>query len=121
MDPWIQAVIVAFSSIGASSGFWAYIQKRDTAKSAQTRLLMGLAYDKIMHVGVSYIERGSISREEYEDFQNYLYQPYKDMGGNGVAERIMLEVSQLPIRSLTKFVEINNKNPDRTEKNHERI
>lgn len=63
------------------------------------RLLMGLAYDKITTLGLSYIKRGWISKDEYEDFQRYLYEPYKAFGGNGVAERIMTEVSRIPIRS----------------------
>jgi hypothetical protein len=119
MDPWVQAAIVAFTAIGASSGFWAYILQRNIAKSASSRLLMGLAYDKIMHLGMQYIERGWISRDEFEDFRNYLFDPYKAMGGNGVAERIMQEVSSLRIQSYPRFVEINNKKD--SEKNHERL
>lgn len=64
-----------------------------------TRLLMGLAYDKIQQLGLSYIDRGWISGAEYEDFRKYLYEPYKDFGGNGVAEQIMQQVSNLPLRS----------------------
>jgi hypothetical protein len=109
MEPWVVAALASITSLAASSGFWAYLQSRDKTKTAVARLLMGLAYDKIMHLGVSYIERGWISKDEYEDFRKYLYEPYKDFGGNGVAERIMLEVSQLKIRSASRYSEIDQK------------
>lgn len=118
MDPGLQTALIVMGSVVASSGFWAYLMKRSTAKSAVSRLLLGLAYDKIAHLGLSYIERGWISKDEYEEFRNYLYDPYKEFGGNGVAERIMDEVSHLPLRSYSKYSEIaqatrrNNKETD---------
>jgi len=97
-------VLTAIGSIVAtSSAFGAYMKRKDKVRVATTRLLMGLAYDKIMNLGVGYIERGSITREEYEDYRKYLYEPYKALGGNGVAERIMTEVSGLPIMSQSKY------------------
>lgn len=100
---WLPYVLTSVTTVAASSGFWAYIQvklqKKDTTRTAQTRLLLGLAYDKIAQLGLSYIERGWISRDEYEDFRKYLYEPYKDFGGNGVAEQIMHQVSNLPLRT----------------------
>jgi hypothetical protein len=113
--PWAQAAIISVASILASSGFWAFVQKRDATKHATTRLLMGLAYEKIAQVGLSYIDRGWISKDEYEDFRKYLYEPYRELGGNGVAERIMLEVSGLPLRSHGKYpvkVKTRNKETD---------
>ena len=35
---------------------------------------------------------------EYDNLYNYLYKPYKSLGGNGSAERIMEEVKKLPIK-----------------------
>lgn len=96
----------AVTSFAASSGFWAYLQSKDTHKSATTRLLMGLSYDKITHLGMKYIERGWISKDEYEDFQKYFYHPYTEFGGNGMADRIMAEVSKLPLRKLDISKEI---------------
>lgn len=107
MDPTIIAVILTgIFTVISSSGLWAFLQKRDTTKTATARLLMGLAYDKIMHLGMAYIDRGWISRDEYEEFEKYLFQPYKDFGGNGVAERIMNDVRALPMRSPGKYTEI---------------
>ena len=62
-------------------------------------MLLGLAHDKIMYLGSKYIERGRITQGEYENLYKYLYEPYKKMGGNGTAERLMTEVNRLPIVS----------------------
>lgn len=99
MEQWLPVAVTSATSVIASTGFWAWLQKRDNSKDAMTRLLMGLAYDKIQQLGMSYIHRGWISVSEYEDFRKYLFEPYKDFGGNGVAEQIMHQVSNLPMRS----------------------
>lgn len=101
----IVALIAAISGVIGSTGLWTFIQKRSVNHTAQTRLLMGLAYDKIVSRGISFIERGWVSKDEYEEYQKYLVEPYKDMGGNGVAERIASEVGSLPFRTV-QFSEI---------------
>jgi hypothetical protein len=103
---WVPIAVTSVATVIASSGFWAWVARRDNSKDAMTRLLLGLAYDKIAQLGLNYIERGWISKDEYEEFRKYLYEPYKAYGGNGVAERIMEEVSHLPLRSPNKYSEI---------------
>lgn len=44
-----------------------------------------------------YIERGYITQDEYENLHEGLYTPYKNMGGNGCAKRVMEDVEKLPI------------------------
>lgn len=60
--------------------------------------LIGIGHDRIVHLGQEYIDRGSLTRVEYENLHDYLYLPYKTLGGNGVAEKIMSEIDRLPIR-----------------------
>lgn len=96
---WLQMIVTIVCSVLASSGFWAYIQKRNDKNDNRTKLLLGLAHDRIMYLGEKYIARTSITRDEYENLHDYLYLPYKAQGGNGSAERIMMEVKKLPIRS----------------------
>lgn len=91
--------------LAASGGFWAYLRTRDEAKSAQTRLLMGLASDKLTYLGIKYIERGYISHEEFDDYRRYLYDPYTELGGNGTAERVMYAVQRLPFRSTSPITQ----------------
>lgn len=83
----------------ASSGFWVYLRNRDEAKNATTRLLMGLAHDKITFFGMQYIDRGFVTKDEYEDLRRYFYEPYIELGGNGTAERIMAALQLLPLTS----------------------
>lgn len=98
MEMWLTTALAMFGGVVASSGFWAWIMKRDTMKSASLQLLLGLAHDRIIFLGMSYVERGWITKDEYEDFVKYLYAPYSEFGGNGLAEKVMMEVKKLPMR-----------------------
>lgn len=104
MEPWIQMVLTIVCSVIASSGFWAYITKYADRKDVKTEMLVGLGHDRIVYLGMVYIERGYITQDEYENLFEYLYKPYEKMGGNGSAKRIMNEVNKLPIHK-TKYVE----------------
>jgi len=92
-----QIIITILCSVIASSGFWAFITKISEKKDVRTQMLIGLGHDRIMYLGMKYIERGEITQGEYENLHKYLYEPYKKMGGNGSAERIMREVDKLKI------------------------
>jgi hypothetical protein len=98
MDPTAQIIISVVASVVASSGFWAWFSKKTDTKSATTQLLLGLAHDRIIFLGMAYINKGYITKDEYDDFVKYLYMPYSKFGGNGLAEKIMNEVSQLPFQ-----------------------
>ena len=90
MEPWFQMVATIVCAVVASSGFWAYIQKRSEKKDVRTQMLIGLAHD-----------RGWITQDEYENLHDYLYKPYEKMGGNGSAKKVMSEVNKLPIHKST--------------------
>lgn len=90
-------IIAILSTLLASSGFWAVVIKFIDKKSAKTKMILGLGHDRIMCLGTKYIENGCITQSEYEDLYKYLYEPYKAMGGNGTAERLMREVDKLRI------------------------
>jgi hypothetical protein len=111
VDVWIRAILIVLGSVMGSGGLWAYLQSRDTKHSATTRLLMGLAYETITTLGVAYIERGWVTKDEYEELEKYFYKPYKALGGNGVAERVMNEVSRLPFSSHNKYAGIFTNQP----------
>lgn len=107
MESWFQILLTVFSSVLASSGLWAYITKRLEKKDVKTEMLVGLGHDRIMYLGMSYIERGYITSDEYENLYEYLYKPYEKMGGNGSAKRVMNEVNKLPIHK-SKYEEEHN-------------
>ena len=97
MEPQFQILLTVFSSVLASSGLWVHITKRLDKKDVKSEMLLGLGHDRIMYLGMSYIERGYVTSDEYENLYEYLYKPYEKMGGNGSAERVMNEVNKLPI------------------------
>ena len=99
MEPWVQQIAVPLAvAVLTSSGLWALVSKRADKNDAERKMLVGLAHDRITHLGMAYLTRGYITQDEYENLNDYLYQPYEKMGGNGSAKRIMEEVKKLPIK-----------------------
>ena len=106
----IQVIIVA---VLGSSGLWAFIsflaqflfkryEDRHGARTAADEMLRGLGHDRIIYLCSKYMERGFITADEYEDLNTYLYKPYRELGGNGTAERLMNEVNRLPVRKKSQ-------------------
>lgn len=75
------------------------MSNRSGRKDAIQSLLLGLAHDRIIFLGMSYIKRGHLTKDEYEDFRKYLYDPYSKFGGNGLADKVMIEVNKLPFEN----------------------
>ena len=98
MEAYTQILITVLCTFVASSGFWAFLLNVMEKKSVKSKMLLGLGHDRIMVLGREYIHQGWISKDDYENLHDYLYVPYKQMGGNGSAERIMKEVEKLPIK-----------------------
>jgi hypothetical protein len=79
------------------------LQRRADKKDGKTKLLLGIAHDRIVYLGMLYVDRGSITQDEFENLDTYLYGPYKDLGGNGTVTKIMADVQKLPItRTIPK-------------------
>ncbi len=98
MEIWTNVGVPLIVALLTSSGLWALVSKRADKNNAERKMLVGLAHDRIIHLGMVYIERGYVTQDEYENLQVYLYEPYEKMGGNGSARRVMEEVRKLPIR-----------------------
>lgn len=94
----IDIIVTLAVAVFGSTGFWSWLMSRNRKKSAESRLLLGIAYGKIIQTSERYIEQGYIPIEEYNELDRYLYQPYKDMDGNGTAKKLMEEVKSLPTR-----------------------
>ena len=98
-------IIVLLISIGgavfASAGFWSFVtyacNKKDSCKSTEAKMLLGLGHDRILYLGSVYLKKQGITKDEYENLYDYLYLPYKELGGNGTAEKIINDVKNLPI------------------------
>lgn len=104
---WAEMVVTIVCSVLASSGVWTIVLKRIDHKDAKTELLMGIAHDRIIFLGMSYVNRGFITQDEYENLYTYLYEPYKKVvkgGDTGSADRVMKEVDRLPIRKAESAI-----------------
>lgn len=109
MEAWTNVGVPLIVALLTSTALWGVVSKvilkrmeltakRSKADEAERKMLVGLAHDRIIHLGMAYIERGYVTQDEYENLQVYLYEPYEEMGGNGSARRVMEEVRKLPIR-----------------------
>lgn len=95
----IQTIIIA---IFASTGFWAFMTTLITSfgsrKKNIDKALKGLLHDKIYDNCIKYIDRGYVTVDELENL-NYIYEPYRALGGNGTGESLYKEVQSLPKRN----------------------
>jgi hypothetical protein len=109
---WVNYLVTIFCALAASTGFWGFVthqaDKREherlerekqaqSEREAQRKLLTGLAHDRIMWLGMQYINRGNITNDEYENLRTYLFEPYAAYGGNGSAAKVMRDVDKLPM------------------------
>lgn len=92
-----QIIMTIVVTLVASNGFWSFIQKKNDDEKDEKNILKGLAHSKIVEKGMEYIQRGWITKDEYQDFFKYLYDPYSEIGGNGLAKKIANTVKGLPI------------------------
>lgn len=99
MEIWASIILTAICSVITSSGLWSYFMKRAERDDVKSEMLKGLGHDRIVELGMKYIIRGYITKDEYENLHDYLYVPYEKLNGNGSAKRVMDEVNKLPIRN----------------------
>ena len=96
MTSWLQIALTIFASVMASSGLWAFLGNRFDKRSAERELIIGIGHVELVYYGMQYIERGWITKDEYETLKE-LYDPYIKLGGNGSGKKIMAEVEKLPM------------------------
>ena len=95
-------IVTLLVAVFASTGFWSFLQawisNKSKAKSGEQRLILGLAFVQIIAKCEYYIHRGWIEVEEYKELNQYLFEPYVALGGDGTAQRLIKEVERLPIK-----------------------
>lgn len=94
----IEVIVTLIVAIFASNGFWAWLTSRSARKRNNDKLLLGLAYARIIETCEYHIEKGYISPDDYHELRHYLFEPYETNGGNGTAKRLMAEVDKLAIK-----------------------
>lgn len=68
-------------------------------KAESTRLLIGVAHHLIVRESHRLLEQGYMTSEEYRDLRKGLYEPYKQLGGNGLTTKMVSDVEKLPIKN----------------------
>lgn len=86
-----------WSALLGAPGLWAFLKSKTDRNSTEDELLLVLVRARIIEEGERYLERGYILSGEYADFYEELYKPYKDMGGNGLAQHIFDRIEKLPM------------------------
>ena len=97
-----EIVVTIIVAIFGSSGFWLIVQKIIERKSALRQMVFGIGYERLVSACRKHIKAGFITVEEIEELDKHLFQPYKQMGGNGTAELLMEKVRKLPNEAPVK-------------------
>lgn len=100
---WIEMLITIIGSVFASSGLWTLILYKAKEKDTGVQMTRGLAHYQIIAEGQKYIERGWITHEEYDDFMKYLGNAYLESGSNGLAKKMIDDISDLPFKSISSI------------------
>lgn len=91
-----QIILTIITSLLASSGLWAFLSSHFERNTAEKELIIGIGHIELVFFGMQYIERGWITRDEYESMLE-LYKPYVKLGGNGSGTKIMHDLEKLPM------------------------
>lgn len=97
VSSWWELVLGTLGIVLGSSGLWGFLSKVKARDNGRDQLMKGLAQVVIAQKANEYIDRGSITPEEFATIYNLVYSHYKELGGNGGAERLMNELEALPI------------------------
>lgn len=101
-----ELVIAVIASVFGSTGFWALVtsiwNNHNKKVSTEGKMLRGLAHDRICELGSRYLKQGDVTKDEFENLHDYLFLPYRELGGNGTAEKIMEDVKRLPMREVRR-------------------
>ena len=86
----------AVSALLGSSGIWAWAKTKTDYNNNEAKLLLSVSRNQLITLGRNYIERGYITMDEYEEYEEE-YQIYSALGGNGLARRVFQQVDELPL------------------------
>lgn len=100
---WIEVLVTITGSVLASSGLWSWILYKTKQNDTGILMTRGMAHYQIIEEGQKFIERGWITHEEYDDFMKYLGTPYLESGSNGLAQKMIDDISALPFKSIASI------------------
>lgn len=79
-----------------SSGIWMWAKTKYDHNHSEGQLLLEVAKNQLTVLGRTYLERGYITMDEYEEYEAE-YKLYSSLGGNGLAKRVFKQVDELPM------------------------
>ena len=79
-----------------SSGIWMWVKTQSDRNRSEDQLLLEVAKNQLTVLGRTYLERGYITMDEYEEYEAE-YKLYSALGGNGLAKRVFKQVDELPM------------------------
>lgn len=86
----------AVTALLGGSGIWVWVKAKADHNNNAAKLLLSVSRNQLITLGRSYIERGYITMDEYEEYEAE-YQIYSSLGGNGLARRVFEQVDELPM------------------------
>ena len=93
----IQTIITIAVALISSSGVWGLFNLAIQKKNDTTRLMIGVAHNLIVRESHRLLEQAHMTTDDYRNIRKGLYEPYKQLGGNGLAEKMVNDVEKLPI------------------------
>lgn len=96
-----ELLVTILVAITGSSGVWGYITLKVKRNDSVTKMLIGMAQHQILAEGKRLLDQGYVTTDEYRNLDKGLYKPYVELGGNGLAEKIMKEIDKLPMKRST--------------------
>ena len=88
--------VIIISCLG-SSGLFSFIQFLITRRGALTTAVRAILRDRMLILSEEYIEQGSISLHERDNYTS-LYDAYKGVRGNTFVDDLYKEVMDLPLK-----------------------
>lgn len=91
---WVEEVFAAIIAVLA----WLVRQVKGKKKGYRmvNEAIMALLHDRLYQACSFYISKGWCSVDDRENLE-YLYRPYKELGGNGTGEDLYHKVMDLPL------------------------
>ena len=115
----LDVLVAIIGSSSLTSFIMFLIQRHDRKKeneeadtSARAKMLIGLGHDRILWITDKIIDRGCITLKEKRNLK-YLYEPYKELGGNGDCEIGYEACQKLPVVSEKELKEMSDNNGKR--------
>lgn len=95
----LQTLVTIVVALIGSSGVWGIFTMLIQKRNATTILLLRVAQHVLVMECHRLLEQGYMTSDEYKNITRGLYEPYKRLGGNGLAEKMLNDIAKLPIRS----------------------